>query len=164
MLDRDLAGLYGVTTMALNQAVKRNQERFPDDFVFRLTRGERDEVITICDNLRVLKFSPSLPNAFPELLLAPLPATCRPCSGGRIEGRLAGLFLPPQPKKSGVFEPSPLPARTLKKRAIPANDCSQMRTLGRGKSPEHDRRPAAGSSTAAVRVKTIHKHIHIRLA
>ena len=40
MLDRDLAGLYGVTTAALNQAVKRNSERFPDDFMFQLDREE----------------------------------------------------------------------------------------------------------------------------
>ena len=66
MLDRDLAALYGVTTMALNQAVKRNPDRFPPDFMFRLTRQERDEVITICDNLPTLKFSPSLPQAFTE--------------------------------------------------------------------------------------------------
>ena len=36
MLDRDLAGLYGVETRALNQAVKRNTARFPDDFMFEL--------------------------------------------------------------------------------------------------------------------------------
>jgi ORF6N domain-containing protein len=43
MLDRDLAGLYGVETRALNQAVRRNRDRFPEDFMFRLTpkRGER---------------------------------------------------------------------------------------------------------------------------
>ena len=40
MLDADLAGLYGVTTKALNQAVKRNAERFPQDFAFRLTPAE----------------------------------------------------------------------------------------------------------------------------
>jgi len=40
MLDRDLAALYGVSTKALNQAVSRNRERFPDDFVFQLTREE----------------------------------------------------------------------------------------------------------------------------
>lgn len=42
MLDRDLAELYGVETRALNQAVKRNMERFPEDFMFQLTRGEMD--------------------------------------------------------------------------------------------------------------------------
>lgn len=40
MLDRDLAMLYQVTTKAFNQAVKRNIERFPEDFMFQLTRQE----------------------------------------------------------------------------------------------------------------------------
>jgi hypothetical protein len=40
MLDRDLAMLYGVETRALNQAVKRNRDRFPCDFMFELTREE----------------------------------------------------------------------------------------------------------------------------
>jgi len=40
MLDADLAELYGVTTRALNQAVKRNFERFPGDFAFQLTPSE----------------------------------------------------------------------------------------------------------------------------
>ena len=40
MLDRDLASLYGVLTKNLNKAVKRNQERFPEDFMFRLTKEE----------------------------------------------------------------------------------------------------------------------------
>jgi len=40
MLDRDLAELYGVETKALNQAVKRNTSRFPDDFMFQLNKAE----------------------------------------------------------------------------------------------------------------------------
>ena len=40
LLDSDLAELYGVTTAALNQAVKRNANRFPSDFMFQLTRDE----------------------------------------------------------------------------------------------------------------------------
>jgi hypothetical protein len=44
MLDRDLAMLYGVETKSLNRAVKRNIERFPDDFMFRLTKGEFDNL------------------------------------------------------------------------------------------------------------------------
>ena len=40
MLDRDLAQLYGVETRVLNQAVKRNSERFPDDFMIKLSRDE----------------------------------------------------------------------------------------------------------------------------
>lgn len=44
MLDRDLAELYGVETRVLNQAVKRNIERFPADFMFQLTAEERDSM------------------------------------------------------------------------------------------------------------------------
>lgn len=66
MLDADLAVLYGVSTRVLNQAVKRNRERFPEDFMFRLTEAEKAEVITNCDHLRPLRFSPSLPHAFTE--------------------------------------------------------------------------------------------------
>ncbi|MBI5208358.1 MAG: ORF6N domain-containing protein [Elusimicrobia bacterium] len=44
MLDRNLATLYGVATKALNRAVKRNAERFPDDFMFRLTATEWDDL------------------------------------------------------------------------------------------------------------------------
>jgi hypothetical protein len=66
MLDADLAVLDGVSTRVLNQAVKRNRERFPQDFVFRLTEAEKADVITDCDHLRRLRFSPSLPYAFSE--------------------------------------------------------------------------------------------------
>ena len=43
ILDHDLARLYGVTTKVLNQAVKRNLDRFPEDFMFQLTKGEAEE-------------------------------------------------------------------------------------------------------------------------
>ena len=43
ILDHDLARLYGVTTKVLNQAVKRNLERFPEDFMFQLTKAESEE-------------------------------------------------------------------------------------------------------------------------
>lgn len=66
MLDSDLATLYGVATKVLNQAVKRNRERFPEDFMFRLTQKEKKEVVTKCDHLQRLKFSPTLPYAFTE--------------------------------------------------------------------------------------------------
>jgi hypothetical protein len=51
MFDIDLAVLYQVETRALKQAVKRNILRFPDDFMFQLTKSEWKEVITFCDNL-----------------------------------------------------------------------------------------------------------------
>jgi hypothetical protein len=66
ILDSDLARLYGVATKALNQAVKRNQKRFPPDFMFRLNEVEKNEVVTNCDHLSRLRFSPVLPHAFTE--------------------------------------------------------------------------------------------------
>lgn len=53
-------------TKALNQAVRRNSERFPVDFAFPLSKSEKDEVVTNCDHLRRPRFSPVLPNAFTE--------------------------------------------------------------------------------------------------
>ena len=44
MLDRDLASIYGVETRALNQAVKRNADRFPEDFMFKLSKEEWIEI------------------------------------------------------------------------------------------------------------------------
>ena len=50
IIDADLATLYDVPTKALNQAVRRNEDRFPRDFVFQLTAKERLEVVTNCDH------------------------------------------------------------------------------------------------------------------
>lgn len=66
ILDFHLAALYEVETRSLKQQVKRNIDRFPDDFMFILTKSEWNEVITNCDNLKSYKFSPSLPFAFTE--------------------------------------------------------------------------------------------------
>ena len=66
MLDADLAEVYGTTTKALNQAVKRNRERFPIEFMFQLNEVEKKELVTNCDHFRRLKHSPSLPYAFTE--------------------------------------------------------------------------------------------------
>lgn len=66
MLDTDLALLYGVKTGRLNEQVKRNKKRFPEDFMFKLTTKEKEEVIANCDHLGFLKFSPHLPLAFTE--------------------------------------------------------------------------------------------------
>lgn len=53
MLDSDLATIYGVETKILNEQVKRNQERFPLDFMFQLTKDEwdakrRKKNLTVC--------------------------------------------------------------------------------------------------------------------
>lgn len=66
IIDVDLAECYGVPTKRLNEQVKRNKERFPEDFVFKLTESEKLEVVAKCDHLRKLKFSRALPFAFTE--------------------------------------------------------------------------------------------------
>ena len=78
ILDYDLAELYEVETRALKQAVKRNINRFPEDFMFELTKSEWQEVITICDNLpQTVKFSPATPFAFSEQGVAMLSSVLR---------------------------------------------------------------------------------------
>ena len=66
ILDTSLAQVYGVPTKALNQAVRRNLGRSPDDFRFQVTRSELAEVVTNCDHLSRLRFSAVLPLAFTE--------------------------------------------------------------------------------------------------
>ena len=60
MLDSDLAALYGVSTKALNQAVKRNRSRFPEDFMFQLNAEEsgeilRSQIVTASDSTPALR-------------------------------------------------------------------------------------------------------------
>lgn len=66
IFDFDLAEMYGVETRVLKQAVRRNIDRFPKDFMFQLTKKEFSEVITNCDNLIQLKYAPALPMVFTE--------------------------------------------------------------------------------------------------
>ncbi len=65
MLDFDLAELYGIETSALKRAVRRNIERFPDDFMLQFTKTEWHQLIPILDKLpNRIKFSPAPPFAF----------------------------------------------------------------------------------------------------
>lgn len=66
IIDSDLAKLYGVQTKRLNEQVKRNIQRFPEDFMFQLTSEELAEVVANCDHLQNLKFSSTNPRAFTE--------------------------------------------------------------------------------------------------
>jgi hypothetical protein len=66
MIDLDLAALYSVTTKALNQAVKRNMNRFPEDFMFQLDNTEKNQLVTNCDRFTKLKHTRSCPYAFTE--------------------------------------------------------------------------------------------------
>ena len=80
MLSQHLAELYGVTASALNQAVKRNAERFPEDFMFRLTLDEADAVFASRSQFVILKRGQNLkylPYAFTEQGVAMLSSVLR---------------------------------------------------------------------------------------
>lgn len=66
MIDTDLAELYGVSTKRLNEQVKRNMKRFPEDFMFQLNQGEKQILIENFAHLNRLKYSPNLPFVFTE--------------------------------------------------------------------------------------------------
>jgi hypothetical protein len=78
LLDMDLAGLYGVATKALNQAVKRNPDRFPEDFMFQLTIEEwdrmRSQTVTSSSGRRRVGYRPY---AFTEQGVAMLSSVLR---------------------------------------------------------------------------------------
>ena len=66
MLDRDLAELYGVPTKRLNEQVRRNAERFPDDFMFHLSKSEMSELVANCDRFNKMTHSSVPMTAFSE--------------------------------------------------------------------------------------------------
>jgi hypothetical protein len=66
ILDADLASFFGVSTKRLNEQVKRNPGRFPEDFLFQLSKIEKEQVVANCDHLVKLKYSKTLPTAFTE--------------------------------------------------------------------------------------------------
>ena len=77
LVDRDLAMLYQVETKVLNQAVKRNIERFPERFRFQLTKEETIELVTNCDRFKLLKHSSVCPYVFTEQGVAMLSTVLR---------------------------------------------------------------------------------------
>jgi hypothetical protein len=66
IIDADLARLYGVTTRRLNEQVRRNAERFPEDFTFQLTAAERTELVEGVERFVRQKHATTLPHAFTE--------------------------------------------------------------------------------------------------
>ena len=77
MIDRDLAELYGVETKRLNEAVKRNIERFPERFRFQLTKEEMAELVANCGRFNSLKHSTVRSYAFTEQGVAMLSTVLR---------------------------------------------------------------------------------------
>ena len=93
MIDKDLAELYGVSTKVLNQAVKRNIERFPDDFRFQLTDNEKIELVTKCDRFEKLKHSYVNPYAFTEQGVAMLSAILKSKIAIKVSVRIIKAFV-----------------------------------------------------------------------
>ena len=94
MLDFDLAEMYELETRVLKQSVKRNINRFPNDFMFQLTKHEWQELITICDNLpTTIKFSPALPFAFTEQGVAMLASVLNSTKAIEINIQIVRAFV-----------------------------------------------------------------------
>ena len=77
MVDQDLATLYETETKVLKQQVKRNIDRFPKDFMFELTKEEKEQLVTNCDRLSNLKHSSVNPLVFTEQGVAMLSSVLR---------------------------------------------------------------------------------------
>jgi len=93
MLDRDLAELYEVDTKVLNQAVKRNIERFPDSWRFQLYENEKSELVTNCDRLEKMKHSVTNPFVFNEQGVAMLSAVLRSDTAVDVSIRIINAFV-----------------------------------------------------------------------
>ncbi|MBQ9682310.1 MAG: ORF6N domain-containing protein [Neisseriaceae bacterium] len=93
MIDRDLAELYGIETKRLNEAVKRNIERFPADFMFALHPSEKDELVANCDRFAVLKHSSTMPNAFTEQGVAMLSSVLKSKTAVEINIQIMRAFI-----------------------------------------------------------------------
>lgn len=93
MLDSDLAACYGIETKVLNQAVKRNIGRFPEDFMFQLTKEEKMELVTNCERLEHLKFSSVLPKVFTEQGIAMLSGVLRSSAAIKVSVQIISAFV-----------------------------------------------------------------------
>ena len=94
MLDRDLAGLYGVETRIVNQAVKRNRERFPDDFCFQLSDTEfqvwKSQFVISKSDKKGLRYNPF---AFTEQGVAMLSAVLRSETAVKVSIQIMNAFV-----------------------------------------------------------------------
>ena len=93
MLDSDIAELYGYTVKRMNEQVKRNIERFPPSFMFRLKQEEFMELVTICDRFEKLKHSSNMPHAFTEQGVAMLSSVLRSPTAVSVSIRIMESFV-----------------------------------------------------------------------
>ena len=93
VLDRDLAELYGVQTKVLNQAVKRNANRFPSEFMFALAKDEAEELVTNCDRFASVKHSSVPMRAFSEHGVIMVASVLKSEIAAQISVRIARVFV-----------------------------------------------------------------------
>ncbi|MFH1684231.1 MAG: ORF6N domain-containing protein, partial [Candidatus Margulisiibacteriota bacterium] len=93
MIDRDLAEFYGVETKYLNRQVNRNIGRFPAEFMFRLTRDEKIELVTNWHRFRRLKHSSSLPFVFTEHGVAMLASVLKGEKAAKVSIYIVKAFI-----------------------------------------------------------------------
>lgn len=93
MIDRDISELYGIETKVLNQQVKRNIERFPENYMFRLNENEFHELVTNCDRFRTLKHTTVLPQAFTEQGVSMLSAVLKSKTAIKVSIHIINSFV-----------------------------------------------------------------------
>jgi len=93
MLDSDLANMYGVETKRLNEQVKRNIKRFPDNFRFQLFDNEQKELVANCDRFNNLKHSSTNTYAFTEQGISMLSAVLRSDTAIEVSIRIMDAFV-----------------------------------------------------------------------
>ncbi|MGB4399479.1 MAG: ORF6N domain-containing protein [Daejeonella sp.] len=93
MIDADLAALYETETKRLKEQVKRNRERFPDDFVFETTKDEKEQLVAKCDRFANLKHSSVNPMAFTEQGVAMLSSVLRSPKAVKINIEIMRAFV-----------------------------------------------------------------------
>lgn len=93
VVDRDLAELYGVQTKVLNQAVKRNANRFPPEFMFVLAKDETEELVTNCDRFASMKHSSVPMRAFSEHGVIMVASVLKSDIAAQISVRITRVFV-----------------------------------------------------------------------
>lgn len=93
MIDKDLAEIYQVEVKVLNQAIKRNNDRFPENFRFQLSDSEKTELVTNCDRFKKLKHSSSNPFAFTEQGVAMLSAVLKSETAVKVSIQIINTFV-----------------------------------------------------------------------
>jgi hypothetical protein len=93
MLDRDLADFYQVEVKRLNEQVKRNIERFPENFRFQLNDEEKNKLVAICDRFESLKHTNNNPFAFNEQGVAMLSSVLRSGVAVKVSIQIINAFV-----------------------------------------------------------------------